>query len=259
MQRFSKTTISIVILLAVNTCLFSQKNAVGLKDKRITVNMENKPLGYIFHRLVVNYDVPIGFERSETDRGNSDFDFTTIVPSSEKVFKNRDKNATITVKILPVFKAKKHFFTIKAVDKSLEDVLNIIVQQMEGYRWEINNDVVNIFPIVGRDRNYEKLLKMKIAKFNLGEREITGLIRNKLFALPEFSDFLNENNLNVDTTSSTADPDNLFRFVPNGISFSNITFKELLNKITKIKRGGWILKQHNFAGKKDEEYIDIDI
>jgi hypothetical protein len=43
------------------------------------------------------------------------------------------------------------------------------------------------------------------------------------------------------------------------IVFSNFTLKELLNKITRVKRGGWILKKHDLTGTKDKEYIEIDI
>jgi hypothetical protein len=258
MQKILNIISTIIIVLAVNTFMYSQKLSADLKDKRITIDMENKALGYIFHHLIVKCDVPIGFERSEADSGNSEFDFTTIIPSGEKVFKSKDANFTATVITNPVFRAKERFFTVKADNKRLEDVLNIIIGQMKGYKWEINNDVVNIFPVTGRDKRYEKLLEMKIANFTLGEQEITGLIRNKLFALPEFIEFLNENKLYSDTVSSTGDWDSLFRYIPKGISFSNITFKELLNKITKIKRGGWILKQHSHHNG-EKKYIDIDM
>jgi hypothetical protein len=259
MQKILKIISPIIILLAVNTFMYSQNLSADLKNKRITIDMENKALGYILHHLIVKYDIPIGFERSEADSGNREFDFTTIIPSGEKVYKNTDADITVTVVKNPTFHAKERFFTVKVENKRLEDVLNIIIKQMKGYKWEINNDVVNIFPITGRDKRYKKLLDTKIANFTLGEQEITGLIRNKLFALPEFKEFLNKNNLYSDTVFSTQDWDSLSGYIPKGISFSNLTFKELLNKITKAKRGGWILKQHSHHKAGEKEYVDIDI
>jgi hypothetical protein len=38
--------------------------------------------------------------------------------------------------------------------------------------------------------------------------------------------------------------------------FSNLTFRELLNKIAKTKKGGWILRKKKHWGK---EIVDIQI
>jgi len=45
--------------------------------------------------------------------------------------------------------------------------------------------------------------------------------------------------------------------LPGEMNFSNLTLKGLLNKITKIKRGGWILK-HQYS-PDEREGLDIYI
>ena len=52
---------------------------------------------------------------------------------------------------------------------------------------------------------------------------------------------------------------NLIRAIPEEMKFSDITLKDLLNKITKIKRGGWAIRMSDFINYKDNKAIDIDI
>ena len=49
------------------------------------------------------------------------------------------------------------------------------------------------------------------------------------------------------------------RTLPSDLSFSNLTFRDLLNKTTKVKRGGWILRRGKGFGKEYKEYLEINI
>jgi hypothetical protein len=82
-------------------------------------------------------------------------------------------------------------------------------------------------------------------------------IRLALFILPEFKKFLTKNSLDHSQSRTGYLVQVLERKIPDELRFSNITFKELLNKITKVKRVGWILKSSDLYEEKD--YTDIDI
>ena len=142
----------IIILLAGVFCALGQETASELKDKKITIHKENASLSEIFSELIVKYDVAIGFEGSTLDNDHTDYLFKTAVPYKlkEVVFVDGE---------IPI---EKYWFTINADHERLEDVLNEIIPQLKNYKWEINDDVVNIIPIKGRDKRYQALLELNI-------------------------------------------------------------------------------------------------
>jgi hypothetical protein len=149
-----------------------------------------------------------------------------------------------------------------AENKRLKEVFDAIVRQMEYYDWEINKDVVNIFPKKGRDQRLKKLLETNISSFKFEQGETIWQITKKIKELPEIGRFLNENNFYFSGERSglvSILETQYGKKIDVEMNFSNITFKELLNKITKIKRGGWIIKNHGFSKTVRKEYIDIDI
>lgn len=254
------------ILLAGTLCVLGQEKESNLKDKRITIKMDKQPLGKVFEHLIVNFDVPIGFEESILDREQDDYEFETNLPyKNEKRYANTDGDVQISILKERVFPVKHHWFTVNVENKRLEEVLNIIVKQMKNYQWEVNDGVVNIFPSIGRDKRYEELLALNISSFDLeieNYRSKKGkpifLIRNKLFNLPEVVKFLDTYKI-YHSKSNRESLDNLERKIPDVLNFSNITLKSLLNKITKVKRGGWILKKSDMYNTKEEESVEINI
>jgi hypothetical protein len=255
-----------IIFTAGAFCISGQEKEPDLKDKRIAIKMENQPLGKVFEHLIVNYDIAIGFEESALDREHNDYEFETNLPyNNDKKIVSSDGNMKISVVKQRVFPVKQHWFTVNAENKRLEDVLNVIVGQMQNYKWEINDEVVNIFPVRGRDKKYEELLALNIQSFNLEIENYNSkkgkpifLIRTKIFKLPEIQKFLGENRIfyNKGYRESL---DNLDRRIPDILNFSNLSLRDLLNKITKIKRGGWILKKSDMYNSKDEESVEINI
>lgn len=246
-----------VIFSAGIICVLGQENSSDPRNKRITIKMENEPFGDIIDYLIKNYDVAIGFEESTLDTNHNDYEFETNLSVSRKMI-DSNSNVQISVSSNRVYKVRENRFTINAENEKLEDVLNKIVKQMKNYKWEINEGVVNIFPIRGRNSKFEKLLETKVSKFQLEKNQRISLIRTLLFEMPEFKDFLLKNNLFILRNRSGL-LEKLFRPIPAELNFSNLTFKELLNKITKIKRGGWIVKKSGQYGEKGKQYIDIDI
>lgn len=226
---------------------FAQVNSIDQKDKKITLKLKNKPLSVVFFNLMVKYDVPIGMEGSTLENDTVDYVFNTNLPYVDPSSKITDRS----------YDVKDHFLTVDVENASLETVLDEIVGQMKNYKWEINDEVVNIIPIKGRDKRYEKLLAINISNFIFQEYFTIGQIRNNILDLPEVQKYLSENN--ILSTKYRGFIGNAARVLPVGMEFSNLTLRELLNKITKIKRGGWLLRQSYLYGTKEKEYIEIDI
>lgn len=221
-----------------------QEKTSDLKDKRITIHMEKQSLGIVFRYLIDNYDVAIGFEESILDREHNDYNFdtfTSYVKELNVIDKEGSKMASITLK--NGFKAKDHWITINAENERLEDVLNQIVKQMNYYKWEINDEVVNIFPLQGRDKRFQELLEIPIKDFRFNKSSPIRRIKVLVLELPEIKMFLDENKI-LSIASYIGLTQDLERKLPAEINFSNLKFGELLNRITKVKRGGWKLRRN---------------
>lgn len=241
-----------IILLALFICLcfssaIGQETPTDLKDKRITVKAKDKPLSAVFYHLMAVYDVPIGMEGSTLDKGTSDFMFNPNLPYVGQEFSRRDWQ----------YKVDNNLLTIEFENARLETVLDEIVRQMKNYKWEINDEVVNIVPTKGRDARYEKLLAIKIGNFSFQKDFLVAQIRNDILDLPEVKKFLSENKLH--STKLRPYTGNVGRRLPIEMKFSDLTFRELLNKIAKIKKGGWLLRDNYLYGSEEKEYIEIDI
>jgi hypothetical protein len=261
MKYFFHSALLVLVITGLGIC---QEKQVDLKDTRITIKMENQPLGLVFKYLMETYDIPIGFEESILDRGIPDYFFYANLPGKPE---NRMQNADGSVKFTTtyrgrVFKAERHPITVNAENERLEEVFNQIVNQMENYKWEINDGVVNIFPIKGRDERFEKLLGINIQRFTFEKGKTIEDITTSIQSLREFLRFMGKNKLvftGLYTGKDFVLKAQYGRTINTGMDFSNLTFRELLNKITKIKRGSWILKWKWSSNTTGEEYIDIDI
>jgi hypothetical protein len=133
---------------------------------------------------------------------------------------------------------------------------------MSNYKWEINDDVVNIYPIKGRDEKFQALSDLMIEKFVFEEGSTVEDITTKIQSSREFLRFMYKNNLvflGIRTGVNYELKAQYGRKLQVSMDFSKIKFRDLLNKITKIKRGGWSLRWEKLSEKTGKEYIDIDI
>lgn len=262
-----KRFLSISVFIFIGAIqIFGQQSP--LREKRITIQRENESLGTIFRDLIEKYDVPIGFEESSLDAKHSDYLFEVNLPvTGNEGFKSYSCTRADTGMVCPQrnFKAKDIKFTLNVENESLETVLNLIVSKMNNYKWEIIDEVVNIIPIAGRDPILEEFLNVKIKNFSVvqssagngdGKRTISE-IRLSILNTPELFDFRRGHNLVVSSTRYMSP--NLTWSIPQEMNFSNLTLIELLNKITKIKRGGWAIRMSDFFERGNSGAIDIDI
>lgn len=253
----------VIIFLAGTASVLGQEKEVDLKDTRITIKAERQPLGVVFKYLMENYGIPIGFEESTLDRGRSDYDFHTNLAGAPKHrMQSADGGITFSTTAERVFTADTRPITVEAENASLGEVFDRIVGQMENYEWEINDGVVNIFPVKGRDERFEKLLGMNVQRFTLEKGKTVEDITASLKSLPEFIKFRRDNRLAFIGFRQGVNfviKAQYGRAIEKRMDFSNLTFRDLLNKITKIKKGGWILKWLRNSQTAGWELIDIDI
>jgi len=257
------TLYCIILFLAGTFSIFGREKETELKDKRITIRMEQQPLGVVFKYLMENYDIPIGFEESTLDKGRPDFKFYANLPGRPQIKTQSASGVGFTWTYRGrIFKAKRYPITLDAENERLEEVFDQIVEQMENYKWEINDGVVNIFPVKGRDQRFERLLGMNVQRFILEKGKTIEDITTNLLSLPELVRFLEENKLiflGVRTGVNFVLKAQYGRPIDGRMDYSNLTFRDLLNRITKIKRGGWMLRWLSNSQNPGWEYIDIDI
>jgi hypothetical protein len=234
--------------VSFSTFAQDKTNSDDLKDKMITIQMKDKSLRDILAVLTIKYDIPVGFEESTLDLEHDDYDFIVNQPYTSQ------REIKVVSGFTPI---KKHWLSINANDERLENVLNSITGQMQNYQWEINDGVVNIFPSKGRNKKFEELLNLRIQQFTLKNPSPIFLLRTKLFALPEVNQHSKENNIYY--SNSRSDFNFTDRRLGVDLDFSDLSLREILNKITKIKRGGWILKRSDIHSQEDKEFFDIQI
>ena len=251
------------VLSAGTFSILGQDKEIDLIDRPITIKMDNQPLGSVFRYLMENYDVQIGFEQSILDRRLPDYNFLTNLPAVV-TYKQQSPNGIIKITTTSevVFKAPLHPITLNVENLKLRKVFDQIVSQMDNYKWKINNGIVNIYPVKERDERFRRLLELHIDRFVLKKGKTVEDITTSIASLPEFHRFMTENKLSFSGVKPGFGYEVKARYgrtIDQEINFSNGTFRDLLNEITKVKKGGWIVKWQGVVKATGREYIDIDI
>ena len=259
--------ISIVLLSSLFALAFLTENSLGqttnrrLSDLRVSIKADRQPLGIIFRELMQKYQIDVGFEQSMLDNRKWYFSFDTNMPMEATHSQNKNSGVKIEITAQSAFKAGPYPISRNIENKSVKDLFNAIVPQMGNYNWKMRDGVVNIYPVRGRDPRFKELLDRKVKRFYLPAGSKVEDIITTLLALPEFRDFRRSHNF---TFSPIREGVNVLieaqygRLIGPSIDLTNIRFRDLLNKITKIKKGGWILK---LRGKTREggDLGDLDI
>lgn len=255
------------ILFVVCTLLLSSYSMIGqssvqkITDLKVTLKLENQALGTVLQALMEEYDIPIGFEQSILDRSHSEYAFHTNLPAIASTSKS-EGGITLTTSSRNSFEAKSHLISLNADNASLSVVLDDIVKQMKNYVWSLNDGVVNIYPINGRDKRFERLLEMKVSHFKVESGKTVEDITLAIVALPEFRNYIKEEKFHIIYIRKGMDFEVRARYgrpLNRGLEFTNITFRELLNRATVEKRGGWILRWNGIGKQSGKEFIDLDI
>jgi len=146
------------LLIISETSASGQTPRGNLLEQRITLHIKQGTFLYALSTLCVDYSIPIGFEPA---LGN---------------------------------KAQYHL-NVDLENATLEDVLNEIVGQETGYRWELRDGVINIAPVTSKDDFVEKLLNTEIRRFDQPKKLGKFQIRDAIVELPEVVALLKANGI----------------------------------------------------------------
>jgi hypothetical protein len=168
----------------------------NLLEKRITLHINQGTFLYALSTLNVDYRIPIGFE------------------------------------VALGHKAKYHL-NVELENATLEDVLNEIVGQERGYRWEMRDGVINIIPITSRDDFLEKLLNTPIRRFDQPKKLGKFQIRDAIVELPEVVALLKANGMTASHYGYPYHYSSIYRNEKVDLSISGTDVRGVLNKVIR--------------------------
>jgi hypothetical protein len=242
-----------VDMLIKTETVFNHQTEDEIRNKRITLHQTEQPLAYIFERLSYFYDVKIGFEKSMNDDDHDDYMFEIYRMTFTWNPRKSEERCCGYVK----YSSGQHPITVNVENARLEDVMNDIVGQMKNYNWEINEGIINIYPKKGRNPVYENLLKLKIKDFKFESGRKIVLIWDDIEKLPEIQEYLAENGLKLSKGGVVSNSH--AKTLDKEISFSDLSLKELLNKLAQINGCGWILQKEKKYKSKEKTHVRLDI
>lgn len=229
--------------IAIMMGIFNVSGQMEIEERRVAIHMKNVAFGKVIETLIEKYDIPVGLEQSVWVK-EEDGDFW-FVPNRRP--RSSELSEGIKMPELQFVRINQRI-SISFENAVVSDVIDEIVRQMPGYKWEMNDGVVNIIRHRDRDPLFEKLLDLKVSNLDL-ENPAIYMIASEILAMPELLDFANDNGLcvvNLDEISWKYSK----RQHSGKIQFSDLTFRELLNNIAKIKGGGWTLREYRFLNNK---------
>lgn len=182
-----------------------QRATATLLDRRITLHVKQGTFLYALSTLCVDYKIPIGFEPG---LGH---------------------------------KAQYHL-NINLENARLEDVLNEIVGQETGYRWELRDGVINIMPITSRDDFVEKLLNTEVRRFDQPKKLGKFQIRDAIVELPEVVALLRRNGITASHYGYFYSPSNVNE--STDLSISGTDVRGILNRVIReTEHNMWIVSR----------------
>jgi hypothetical protein len=259
---------TVLLLLFLNalwafssSSLQAQSPTGDLKERKISISVSLVPLGDVFRQIIYESGISIGLERSILDGENTDFEFETNRPvylsGKKKTGESSKSSLTYQVQYKRVFNAKARFYTLYFQNAPLSSVLNALVRQMPNYKWEIIDDVVNIYPTIDRDKRLAELLETTIEGFSIGNNAPKIIIQTELYDLPEVKGLLERENLAVSSIRRNAQ--DLKAEMSVGVSLKNLPFRRILNILARQKGGGWAMRVRSKRTWKNNEVLEIDI
>ena len=194
------------LLIISGTSASGQKATAKLLDQRITLHIKQGTFLYALSTLCVDYRIPIGFEPA---LGH---------------------------------KAQYHL-NINLENATLEDVLNEIVGQETGYRWELRDGVINILPITSRDDFVEKLLNTEVRRFDQPKKRGKFQIRDAIVELPEVVALLTANGITASHYGYFYSP-TLNMNESTDLSISGTDVRGILNRVIReTEHNMWIVSR----------------
>jgi hypothetical protein len=206
--------------MLVLCCVFiaSAQSSEELLSKRMSIHFKKATVLQILSHVSSREDTPIGFEPSLSDH-------------SHEVMQIDVDNA------------------------SLEDILNLLVQNAPRYRWRYVDGAINVTAVTDQDPVISRLLSLPIKSFETPINTPTLKLMDAVLRLPEVAEFLNGQGL---TGSSAANMSIFLQPDPirssTKIMTSNVEFRAVLNKtIVATQNRLWIAYRN--GEKLDQVHI----
>lgn len=174
----------------------AQTTPDNLLKKRITLHIDQGTFLYALSTLNVDYRIPIGFE-------------------------------------VALGRKAQYHLNIDLDNATLEDVLNDIVGQETGYRWELRDGVVNIIPITSRDAFLEELLNTPIRQFDRPKKLGKFQIRDAIVELPEVVALLKANGITASHYGYPYHYSSIYRNEKVDLNISGTDVRGVLNKVIR--------------------------
>ena len=219
--------VSMAMLILFGSWAFTADSFAQVKREELlrsplkNVQMQADNIDLLLSRLSEQYDLPIGFEVAIDD------------------------DLSITRRI-----------TIRMKDGTVQEVLDSIVNQNPTYKWEMRDDVINVFP---RDRSRDILLKdileTRLEKISLDKQTTRFMLRQILCENAAVMKILNMNDvIPANETFTSRDFGKVgrdFSFSASDVSIATVLNRVIRNSPTKY----WIIMR--FGDKK--QYLVLNL
>lgn len=193
--RVALATAVMCLVIMSQASASSQKTTTNLLEQRITLHIKQGTFLYALSTLCVDYRIPIGFEPAVGH------------------------------------KAQYHL-NIELENATLDNVLNEIVGQETGYKWELRDGVINVIPITSRDDFVEKLLNTEVRQFDQPTKLGKFQIRDAIVELPEVVALLKANGIKASHYGYSYNP-SLNADKGIDLSISGTDVRGVLNKVIR--------------------------
>jgi hypothetical protein len=143
-------------------------------------------------------------------------------------------NNRVPIGFVPTLAHKDdHNLNIDVDNATLKTVLDTIVQQHSGYRWEVRDGVINILPTNSADDFVENFLGTPIHNFDPPKLPGSSRLRDAITELPEVQILLKANGISASHYGSFERYPSLYSNPNVDLSMSNTDVRGILNKIVR--------------------------
>ncbi len=227
------------------TDLLKTRPDTEIKNLRVTMPDEPAPLGRVLYRLAFQTGIPIGLEVADFDDWEAfEYDPYLVILRSGDRAGWQVMGETPGWRIEPI-----RSFSLNTNHSRFEDVLDDLVAQMQSYRWEIRDGVVNIFPKRRKSKLIKEFLETEIRNFKFPKGKSIKRLMDSMYELTELERFSI-----APAIGGTLGEDKFT--LSEDVEFSNITVKELLNRLSRINMCGWVVSS---LERKEVERIWLGI
>lgn len=216
MKKISPGILLISLLLICVMNSVGQSKKCDLLDRKITLHVSQGTFVYTLGKLAQDYEIPLGLEKS---------------------VKHTDE-------------AK---ININVEEKSLRDVLNLLMEQEPEYKWELTNNVLNFTPNRNRNEFLSTFLNLPVSQIVYPKENDGNSLRETILALPEVAQLMKSKGVKYAEYMNDPSFQPLFSKENLNPTASNITIKDFLNQVIRYSdHKTWVVEM---VGKNKDKLL----